>query len=201
MTNSKTRMTTDIRQEQIIETAMKIINNSGFLSLTTRALADEIGVSEPALYRHFINKDEIILGIIRKMEYLWTEVEKELNQQEDPLKKLLLFIEMHFDYINQNPNIIAVLFADEYIRWNSLVGNYLQEIQSKRYEYLEQLLDEGCRKLSFKKLNTGITAMIILGTIRSTILSWRNANYQFSLPEYSGQVLHTISLMITKDNQ
>ena len=41
------------RQQEIIDVALKLINNRGIQGLTMKNLSREIGVSEPAIYRHF----------------------------------------------------------------------------------------------------------------------------------------------------
>ncbi|MEA1972657.1 MAG: TetR/AcrR family transcriptional regulator, partial [Candidatus Cloacimonadota bacterium] len=52
------------RQQQIVVTAIKLIANKGIQNLTTKNIANEIGISEPALYRHFDNKLEILKAVI-----------------------------------------------------------------------------------------------------------------------------------------
>ena len=51
------------RQQEIINVALKLINEKGIQGLTMKNLSKEIGISEPAIYRHFENKIEILLAI------------------------------------------------------------------------------------------------------------------------------------------
>lgn len=44
------------RQQEILDAAVRVIESRGFSGLTVRRVADEVGVSEPALYRHFSSK-------------------------------------------------------------------------------------------------------------------------------------------------
>lgn len=190
------RMSTTLRQEQIINTAMRIISEEGFPAFTTRKLAAEIGVSEPALYRHFQNKDHIIIGIIKKMDELWNRISKAITPIEDCREKLYLFMKMHFSYIEKTPDIVAILFADEYIRMNKEISAVLGKVQIKRYEYLVNFLKEARDKNIFKKFDPSIAAVVILGTVRSTILNWRNSPEPFSLSEYGEAVINTIIEML-----
>ena len=48
------------RQKEIIEEAISLIEPTGIAGLTTQALSAADEISEPALYRHFSNKAEII---------------------------------------------------------------------------------------------------------------------------------------------
>ncbi|MBN1948990.1 MAG: helix-turn-helix transcriptional regulator, partial [Candidatus Cloacimonetes bacterium] len=52
------------RQQQIVNTAIRIIAGQGIQHLTTKNLAGAIGISEAALYRHFSSKHEILLAVL-----------------------------------------------------------------------------------------------------------------------------------------
>ena len=52
------------RQKEIIEAAISLIAQNGIEGLTTKALAAAVGISEPALYRHFSNKAKIVQAVI-----------------------------------------------------------------------------------------------------------------------------------------
>lgn len=49
-----------IDREQIIEEALRLLDEVGLDQLTTRKLADRLGVKQPALYWHFANKQALI---------------------------------------------------------------------------------------------------------------------------------------------
>ncbi|MER6298262.1 TetR/AcrR family transcriptional regulator C-terminal domain-containing protein [Kitasatospora sp. NPDC001539] len=49
-----------LRREDVVRTALRVLNEEGIDGLTTRRLAREIGVQSPALYWHFKNKRELL---------------------------------------------------------------------------------------------------------------------------------------------
>lgn len=53
------------RQAQIIEASFQIIEEAGPSAFTIREIADTIGLSEGAIYRHFKSKEEILLAMLR----------------------------------------------------------------------------------------------------------------------------------------
>ena len=67
MIKNGSRLSGDIRRDQIVEAALRIIANRGVKSLTTAAIAEEVGISEANLYRHFNSKDEILQGTVEKI--------------------------------------------------------------------------------------------------------------------------------------
>ena len=56
------------RQNQIIQASLDLIANSGIHGLTIKNISKKIGISEPAIYRHFESKTDILLGIISKIK-------------------------------------------------------------------------------------------------------------------------------------
>jgi AcrR family transcriptional regulator len=49
------------RQKEILDTALDLISQKGIQGLTIKNLSKKIGISEPAIYRHYENKIEILL--------------------------------------------------------------------------------------------------------------------------------------------
>jgi TetR/AcrR family tetracycline transcriptional repressor len=56
--NEKNRPSLD--RSTVVQTALKLLKKVGLDGLTTRRLADELGVKSPALYWHFHNKQELL---------------------------------------------------------------------------------------------------------------------------------------------
>ena len=56
-------MITD-RQKEIIEASLEIIYRQGIQGLTIKNLSKSIGISEPAIYRHYDSKIDILLAIL-----------------------------------------------------------------------------------------------------------------------------------------
>ena len=45
-------------------TTISLLSRYGLTGTTTARIARDVGISEPALYRHFLNKEEIILAAL-----------------------------------------------------------------------------------------------------------------------------------------
>ena len=56
------------RQQEIVRTALELIAAGGIRNLTIRNLADRLGLTEPAIYRHFRNKSEIVRTLIGEFD-------------------------------------------------------------------------------------------------------------------------------------
>jgi AcrR family transcriptional regulator len=53
-------------RERILDAAAALMRGQGLARATTKAIALSVGVSEPALYRHFASKEELFLAVLRE---------------------------------------------------------------------------------------------------------------------------------------
>lgn len=58
---------TGLDRARIVAAALDLLDDVGLDRLTTRALADRLGVQSPALYWHFRNKDELVTAMAEQM--------------------------------------------------------------------------------------------------------------------------------------
>lgn len=58
---------TKLRKDAIIRTALDLLNEVGVDNLTTRKLAERLGVQQPALYWHFKNKRALLDALSEAM--------------------------------------------------------------------------------------------------------------------------------------
>lgn len=58
------RMSGDERRKQILQIAIKLFSNHGFSGTTTKKIAQEAGVSEAMVFRHFATKSELYHAIL-----------------------------------------------------------------------------------------------------------------------------------------
>ena len=54
-------------RDQVVRTALELLNEVGIDGLTTRRLAERLGVKQPALYWHFRNKRELLDEMAARM--------------------------------------------------------------------------------------------------------------------------------------
>ena len=48
----------------IVRTALKLFLQKGFYNVSMNMIAAEIGISKPAIYHHFSNKDAMVEGVL-----------------------------------------------------------------------------------------------------------------------------------------
>src|SRR6185503_12705192 len=55
------------RQEELLDLALALVREVGLAGLTVRKLAERAGFTEAALYRHFHNKQALLLAMVARV--------------------------------------------------------------------------------------------------------------------------------------
>ena len=169
MLKGHTKVGTEIRREQIIRAALDIIADTGTRGLTTSALAKKIGMSEANLYRHFKNKEEILLNTVNKIgEGLLQNLEAVRNLKTDNcLLKLKNLFQSHLRYIEENKGIPRLLFSEEIHAGNKKVRVQFATAISTYMAGMESLIQQGQLQGRIRKdLDRDAIAFTLVGMIR-----------------------------------
>jgi AcrR family transcriptional regulator len=184
------RMDSEIRKAQILGAALKIIHEEGIHLLTLRKIADAVGVSEAALFRHYRNKEDIVgslANMIFDKNQLFLKGENQWKALENMLTKQL-------ETFQNNPMYASVLCQEDIFREYPSVKERFDLHRSYHALLIRQLVEEGQREGSFdEEVDGGAFALLLMGSIRLTVLEWRHANFSFDLRERAAPILHLLS--------
>lgn len=107
------KQSTEIRQEQIKQAVLDIIYTDGLKSLSTRNLANRIGMSEGSIFRHFATKKDIILAIIKDVQNDFIGSLRNIaNSDIEPELRLHKFLCQTVNYLTQNKGITMLMFSE-----------------------------------------------------------------------------------------
>lgn len=114
------RMTTTIRREQIAEAALALVAEQGVAGLTARNVARAVGVTAPALYRHFPGgKADILASVLDLLDAVKSEgLRRAVNDPGPALAKLRRCFDLHISVIERYralPNLVLsdAIWIDE----------------------------------------------------------------------------------------
>ena len=183
------RITTEERQKIIIDEAINIIHEGGYESLSIRELAARVKISEPAIYRHFLNKEDIVLGILSRMGEFDQLLEEYINEGNNAVEKLKRFIHFHFDFLQKEKEMTSVLFSEDIFNQSELLKQKMLRIIKYRKSLLTNIIQLGKTENEIKEIETNDIVTMILGFIRLTVLEWRLGGFKFNLAEKGEQVV------------
>lgn len=187
------------RQIEIMEAATNRISKFGIQNLTIKTLAEDIGLSEPALYRHFKSKNQILWGLL---EYFKTEMENRI--QSIPFKtstseadKLRAIFNSQLQTFVNKPAIVSVIFAESIFHYEENLSNKVSEIMDMMQNYVKNNIKQGQESGQYNKLMGASTlTTILIGAIRMTVLKWKLSGHKSDLIKDGKAVLDGILKMI-----
>lgn len=171
-----TKETSTVRQQQIIAAALDIIAKRGLANLTTATIAQEVGFSEGAIFKHFPGKEAILAAAVRSVGGRLTSQAAAIAGRKDlpPGKKLKSVLDLHLELAVANPAMPRILFSDELYTSYASLKETIRGIIAGYTRALEAIFDEGIETGEFKRFFPAHTlAFIFIGLIQSTIIRWR----------------------------
>ncbi|MBU2500819.1 TetR/AcrR family transcriptional regulator [bacterium] len=110
MQNTK-RKSGAVRREEIAVAALRIIGERGIASLTTSTLAEEVGVTTGALFRHFKSREAILQEAAR---HALAKIESTFPDPTlPPLERLLALAENRVRIVGADPGVAWVLRSEQ----------------------------------------------------------------------------------------
>lgn len=102
------------RKEDILQAlAAMLQSNSNGQRITTAALAEKVGVSEAALYRHFPSKARMYEGLIEFIEdTLLSRVNAITEEHKDTQTRISLMLQLVLVFAERNPGFCRILTGD-----------------------------------------------------------------------------------------
>ena len=76
-------------KEKILEEALKLFARSGYMGTSMNDIASQLGVTKAALYKHYSSKQEILDGIVERMNQLDRERSKEYKMPEGEMEEVI----------------------------------------------------------------------------------------------------------------
>ncbi len=178
------------RQEEIINKAILIIDEKGIQGLTIKNIAKAINTSEPAIYRHFDSKLDILCTILNGFKENIAQNAFIISQNAaNPFDKMQLFYENILTRFVKNPSLISVIFSEEIFQNDTHLAKKVMDIQQLNEDIVRDLL-ENLKKTKQIPESTDIDIFLLLffGSLRHLVRQWKFGGHNFDLVE-KGRVL------------
>ena len=168
----KRRMDAGERQDEIIQAALDLAARQGVESVTTQDMADAMGLTQGAIFRHFPTKDDIWLAAINWVRRrLMSVVETAAARSENPLEALEGIFFAHVSFVARHPAIPRLVFSDYLLRRDTRLKQLIQEIITGYESRIAGLLSQAkAAGLARPDLDEESAATLFIGMIQGLVL-------------------------------
>lgn len=186
------------RQEEIITAAGQLIRSKGIKGLTTKNLAQEMGFSESALYRHFKNKEDIIVFLLNHLaDNMQNRFIAYPNKTESAVTQLEAIFTNQFHFFYHHPHFIVAILSEGLLDETEAIKNTVQRIISIKSQLLQTVVEYGKEQKELKSTySTEELVHILMGSFRLLMLKWKFSNFTTDiLSQGNAQMRSTIQLL------
>ncbi len=185
------------RQNEIINTAITIISQNGIQHLTIKNLAKNMNISEPAIYRHFTNKSEILLTLLHQFKNISKQITSSIGEQESAIRQLSTIFEKHVSYFITKPAATSVIFSEEIFSNDPGLAKQIYSLMTSNEKLLFSIISKGQKNKEIRNdLNANELTLIVLGSLRLLVKKWKLSGFAFDLESESLKIWNTIKTIL-----
>lgn len=103
----RTRLRSSARRKELISVAGNLFASRGYYAVTVDDIGEAVGLTGPALYRHFSSKEALLVAVFDQViEELTTRLRELLSDAPDPATALQAVVRLHVEFaIEQRENV------------------------------------------------------------------------------------------------
>ena len=188
------------RQIEIIDRSIDIIANKGIQGLTIKNLSKEIGISEPAIYRHFESKTAILLSILANFQEMSSFMNEAIKDMDDTaINKIEFLFTKIIEIFSKEPSHISVVFSEEIFKNEAVLKEKIIEIMNLKEKAVEDILLDGQNKGEIRTdIDNKTLALIVIGALRFRVKQWDLRGQYKNLKEEGVTLINALKQILEK---
>ena len=180
-------------REKIIEVGAEIIVKEGLRKFTAKNIANKLGITDAALFKHFKSMDDIILEIInRYITRCLSTVDIALKEGKNTKEKLELVLKAHFEVLEETRGAVPVLCFEfsrsQNAKFFDILKGFVENYRCKLAEIIRQGQEEDIVR---EDLDPDDTAMLFLGIIQAKV-------FAYVMAQKTGPIVENPDLLISQ---
>ncbi len=185
---------TTTTQEKIVTVARHLFESEGASAVTMRRVADAVGITPMAIYRHFTNREELLKHI---SDLAFQEVAQEWAsraQHPDLMQGLLHSMENYLDYALQHPHLFDYSFSvarDDARRF----PEDFRARKSPTLNVVADMLEEGIRRGLLRERDPWDLAMVLWGQAHGLVSLYRAGRFGFDEAQFRAFYLQSFGVL------
>jgi AcrR family transcriptional regulator len=166
---TQTRKPTVQRREEIVQAVLRIIGERGLTALSTSTLAEEVGLTTGALFRHFATREAMLEAAA---DYALARIDETFPDATlPPRERLLQLAHNRVRLLGANPGLAWLLRSEQaYLTLPADSVNELRALVRRSRRFLLEALRDGISQGEFRRdLEPEEMLVPVMGTIHALI--------------------------------
>ena len=170
-------------KREILRAAMKLFGQHGLAATTIRDIAKQSGYTNPALYKHFVSKEELALYLFETSHRrLWSRCHAAIESAADFDGKLENYIGEILSLLDEHPEAMVFLSENARVLWpkagadvrrQTMIGLARTLMKSAPRAGKASAVHPDIAAASLQGTLAELARMIQVGVVRGPALSWK----------------------------
>lgn len=176
---------------KIISAATKVFAKKGFFNARISDIAKEAKVADGTIYLYFNNKIDILRSVFEEeIDTIIQHTRKLIAEEQDPRKKLEIFIVTHLSYMKKNKNLAEVMQI-ELRQSTKLIKDYRNIKFNEYINIIAEIIRQGQQQNIFRKdILPNIAKRTLFGALDEVSRVWNiSLETHYSVEEASCQII------------
>jgi AcrR family transcriptional regulator len=177
------RKDTLIRQKEIVSAARKLIVKYGSEHVTVRKMAQEINVSEGAIYKHFKSKLDILSFLVDDIEStLISDIESNYQGDLNSIEALEKIVISHISAVEQRKGVTFQVIAEIISLGDKKLNKKVYGVICNYLDRIKEILAEGMKNGIIRQdTDLGASAFLFFSLTQGLVNVWALSQYSFNL--------------------
>ena len=162
----------EARRAATVEAVVDLAARQNPSDITTAAIAQRMGLTQGALFRHFPTKDAILQAVMSWVaERLLARVDKAAQGATSPLAALEAVFMTHVEFVTEHPGVPRMIFGELQRSAETLPKRMVRTLIQRYGERLHRLLEAGKSRGELDaKLDVDAAAVLFIGSIQGLVM-------------------------------
>lgn len=177
------RKSSAIRQKEIVMAARKLIVRYGSEHVTVRRIAQEIGVTEGAIYKHFKSKKDVLYVLVDDIQTNWiADIENNRNSEIGTLEELERIVTAHISAIQQRKGVTFQAIAEILSLGDKKLNKKVTESIDLYISHIKNILSDGMKTGVIRgDIDLDAAAQMFFSLTQGLVTIWALSHYRFDL--------------------
>ncbi len=184
---SDEKLDREIRREQIAEAVLSLVAAHGVNRLSMASVARRVGLVPSGIYRHYKNKDEMILAALDRIDArLKANIREAAAECPDPVDQLRSLLMRHVRVIREGRAVPRIIFSDDGHAGHPQRTARVQQILGAYLGRIGELIRQGQQEGKVREdLDPATAALLFLGIVVPAGILWHMTDGGFDVTKHA----------------
>jgi TetR/AcrR family transcriptional regulator len=172
ISGKRIKQSTEVRQAGLVEAALLLAAQRSPADITTGDLAQAVGITQGAVFRHFASKEAVWLAVLDWVsDTLMTRLNAAASAAPDPLAALQAVFTAHVDFVVGHPGVPRVIFQELQQAQDTALKNCVRGLMAQYLILLTGLLVQAQgQRLLAAGTDLQAAAVLFVGSVQGLVM-------------------------------